>query len=97
MTLGNIIGTAEVPSQVTELLATPLTGLEALADADTYSPHGAATQGQYVAVELMRRAAYMESRHAGRKHVEAVKFANHAVMKVRRAIGYSYPKNDVSF
>lgn len=50
------------------------------------------------AVEAARRAAYIEARCVDRRsHADAVKAQNRLATKVRRALGFTYPKQDVSF
>jgi len=47
---------------------------------------------------LARFRAYFDARfHSGCTHAEAVKDANKLVTKVRRALGYTYPKDDLNF
>jgi hypothetical protein len=53
---------------------------------------------EYVAQQLIRKASYIDSRVYGmQNHKTAVKEQNKKIAKVRRAMGFSYPKNDVNF
>lgn len=50
------------------------------------------------AVHLTRMAAYLSGRiWFGMNHKEAVRRQNSRAAKVRRAIGYTFPKLDISF
>ena len=44
-----------------------------------------------------RLATYLEHRVIGGGHEGAVKASNRAVTQVRKALGYSYPKQDLFF
>lgn len=46
---------------------------------------------------ITRVAVYVNARAYGRDHAAAVKEQNAAATKLRKAFGYSYPKQDISF
>ena len=48
-------------------------------------------------VYLTRTALYFESRYLGRDHKAAVKASNEGVARVRKALGYTYPKDPLNF
>jgi hypothetical protein len=49
------------------------------------------------AVWLIRASVYLEARHAMMGHDEAVKAQNRVAAKVRKALGFSYPKQDINW
>jgi len=49
------------------------------------------------AVWLIRASAYLESRVEMQGHDSAVKAQNKVAAKVRRAMGYTYPRNDITW
>lgn len=48
-------------------------------------------------VRMARIATYVEFRAGGYTHTRAVKEQNKMATKVRRVIGFSYPKDDITF
>lgn len=50
-----------------------------------------------IAEHCVRVATYLESRLNGSDHATAVKAQNVKARKVRKAIGYSYPNQPISF
>ena len=56
-----------------------------------------AREAARAAERAIRLMAYLEARSINESHQQAVSAQNKAATKVRRAIGYSYPKQDVNF
>lgn len=52
---------------------------------------------QHSAVHLVRVAEYMSCRGAGMTHEKAVESQNKAAKKVRAALGFAYPADDIWF
>ncbi len=50
-----------------------------------------------LAERATRMAAYFNRRHLGNDHAAAVRKSNSAGTAVRRALGFSYPKQDITF
>jgi hypothetical protein len=50
-----------------------------------------------LAVHATRVSRYMDARTMGRGHESAVKDSNRTVEKVRKALGYTYPKLDINY
>ena len=54
-----------------------------------------AMQGELIG--MTRLSVYLESRSHGEDHQNAAKSANKAVAAVRKALGYSIPRQDINF
>lgn len=50
---------------------------------------------EYYAIRLLRISSYLEARQDMVGHNQAVKLSNKTAEKVRRALGYTYPKQDI--
>lgn len=50
-----------------------------------------------VAEAAARMAGYFGRRHLGGDHTAAVKRSNTAAAAIRRALGFSYPRQDINF
>jgi hypothetical protein len=46
---------------------------------------------------LLRKVAYINERTYGGTHAEAVRHQNKILRRVRKATGYTYPKQDITF
>lgn len=96
MALENTTDSQQFPKLVSEIHFTPLRELENFVN-DHPSLGKVASETKYVAVELLRRAAYVDARRYGFCHNAAVKLANRSVEATRRSLGYSYPNDDIPF
>lgn len=52
---------------------------------------------EWRAVAAARASAYVQAIADGYSHTEAVKSSNKRVAKVRKALGFTYPKDDINF
>lgn len=52
---------------------------------------------EFQAVKLLRLSEYIGARGEGQDHSEAVKEQNRTITKIRKALGYTYPKDDLNF
>lgn len=75
----------------------PMTDWEKRAKAMTVDEvYGIASVAVDLALRLIRAAAYLET-HEVSNHSHAVKTQNARARRVRKALGFSYPQDDVSF
>lgn len=83
---------------VIEFLLAPPTEWEELWEGMTpYQQARLADQLDGYCVWAARAASYAETMRNGGEHADAVKAQNKTAAKVRKALGFTYPKQDIQF
>jgi cytidylate kinase len=85
-----------------QIMARPMVEWEAAADRMNARERAEIADAlNQITQRAARAASYFEERYgygcSDRGHAEAVKAQNKLVAKIRKALGFSYPKQDVSF
>lgn len=50
-----------------------------------------------LAVKAARASAYLNARYLGRAHIDGVDAQNRVAKALRKAFGFTYPQDDISF
>jgi hypothetical protein len=91
------IGKMDDHEYVQMVMGTSLSELQRVFAADPLKAYLNVSNVEYMAIWAVRVSAYLLELRCSGSHASAVSEQNEKACKVRKALGYSYPKQDINF